>query len=322
MSAKASILIVDDSQNSPAHIARLLEQKGYTATVVPSGEEALALFQTVEINLVITELILPGLSGLNLLKQVKEMKPDVDVVIITSNASGFTAIKALRFGAYDYIVKPLDDEVLLYKIVEQSLERQQLFRENRRLVENLAGKNAALEDALTMMKTLNKSCALISSSLEIGEILKMLVESAVEQLNVHKGYLLLLDRTGEFFSMKVSVGIDRQLAKNFHMQKDRGISGCVAAENQPLLLQADFADRYAQKMVEEDAAGELFSSPGLLAVPLRVKERVVGVVNISGRKSGRSFADQDVEFLATLANHAAIALDHAGSFYKLRTGKR
>lgn len=321
MDQSAQILIVDDTQNFPQHIAELLQRKGYQATVVATGEEALKIFRSSDVNLVITEILLPGMSGLNLLKLIKESKPEVDVIIITGMASDFNAIKALRLGAFDYIVKPLDDEVLLYKVVEQSLDRQALARENRRLLNDLAEKNIALQEALTMMKTMNMSCALIASTLEIGEILRMLVESAVEQLKAQKGYLLLLDRTGERFSMKVCVGIDREYAKTFSLKREQGISGLVTSSNRPLRLENDIPITLTQRVIEEDTTGDLFSSPGMLSVPLRIKDRVVGVVNVSGRTTGKTFTDADVEFLTTLANHAAIALDHAGEFYRLKSRK-
>jgi len=317
----AHILIVDDSPNFPQHIASLLEQKGYRTTVVSTGEEALKVFRSTEVNLVISELLLPAMSGLNLLKLIKESQPELDVIIVTGTASDVTVIKALRLGAFDYIVKPLDDEFILYRVVEHSLDRQALARENRRLLNDLAEKNQALQEALTMMKTMNMSCALIASSLEIGEILRMLVESAIEQVKAQKGYLLLLDRTGKAFSMKVCVGIDREFAKTFSLPCEQGISGLVASSNRPLRLANDIPITLTQRLIEEDATGDLFSAPGMLSVPLRIKDRVVGVVNVSGRTNGKTFTDADVEFLTTLANHAAIALDHAGEFYRLKSKK-
>lgn len=321
MDQSAHILIVDDTQNFPQHIAGLLELKGYRSTVVPTGEEALKVLRSTEVNLVITEVLLPAMSGLNLLKLIRESHPEIDVIIVTGMSSDFTAIKALRLGAFDYIVKPLDDEVLLYKVVEQSLDRQALARENRRLLNDLAEKNQALQEALTMMKTMNMSCALIASSLEIGEILRMLVESAVEQVKAQKGYLLLLERNGHAFHMKVCVGIDRDFAKTFSLPREQGISGLVSSSNRPLRLENDIPITLTQRVIEEDPAGDLFSSPGMLSVPLRIKEKVVGVLNVSGRTTGKTFTDADVEFLTTLANHAAIALDHAGEFYRLKTRK-
>lgn len=312
------ILVVDDSPSFQKMICSMLIKKGYQVTCATTGEEAIKLFQAGDFNMVLTDIMLPGMSGLNILKLTKEMKPEIDVVIITSNASSFTAIKALRLGAYDYIVKPIDDEAVLYNVVARTMEKQLLTKENRRLIGDLSDKNSALEQTLQMMKTLSSVCATIASTTDISDILRKLVESAVAQLRAEKGYLLLLDKTGTKFSMKVCVGIDHTLAKTFSMQKDQGISGLVAANNKPLCIQSDIPSSLTLRLLEEDTCGDLFSTPGILSVPLLVKDRVVGVVNISGRSGGEIFTDAEVEFIITLATYAAIALDNAGTFYRLR----
>lgn len=316
----AHILVVDDSPSAQKMMTGVLQKKGYRITCAATGEEALKKFQGEEFDLVITDIILPGMSGLTLLKLMKESKPDIDVIIISGNASSFTAIKALRLGAYDYIIKPVDDETILYNVVERTLEKRALTRENRRLVSDLSKKNQALQAALEMMKTVNRICTLISSTLDIGDILRMLVESAVEQLQASMGYLLLLDKSGTAFSMKVCVGIDHSHARNFSLRIDQGVSGLVATSNKPLRMGMDVPAPMLQRLQEEDAEGNLFSPPGIVSVPLRINDKVVGVVTISGRSSGVPFTDAEVAFLATLANHAAIALANAGTVYKLKKG--
>ncbi|WP_243370642.1 response regulator [Geotalea sp. SG265] len=312
------ILVVDDSPSFQKMICSLLLKKGYRVTCASSGEEAIRLFQAEEFTMVLTDIILPGMSGLNMLKLAKEMKPETDVVIISSNASSFTAIKALRLGAYDYIVKPLDDEAILYNVVARTLEKQSLTIENRRLIRDLSEKNLALEETLQMMRALNSACAALASITDIGTILRKLVENAVAQLKAEKGYLLLLDRTGARFSMKVCVGIDHVFAKTFSMHKDQGISGLVAANNKPLSIESDIPASLTVRLLEEDTSGDLFSTPGILSVPLQIKDRVVGVVNISGRPGGTMFSEIEVDFVTTLATYAAIALDNAGTCYRLR----
>jgi CheY-like chemotaxis protein len=316
------ILVVDDSPTYRKVLSDLLFKKGYQSTCAASSEEALKLLQDNEFNLVLTDIIMPGISGLNLLKMIKEHRPALDVVIVTSNASSFTAIKALRLGAYDFIVKPIDDDTILYNVVERTIEKQRLALENQRLIVDLSEKNQQLQEAVDMMKTVNRACAIISSTFDIGSILKHLVESAVEQLRAQKGYLLLLDKTGTEFTMKVSIGIDHNLAKTFRMSIGRGLSGLVAEKNIPLVVGTEIPKLLTEKILEEDFTGDLFTTPGILSVPLNIGEKVVGVVNVSGRETRRPFGDPEVEFVTMLANHAAIALTNAGNYYRLKkTGK-
>lgn len=318
MKAVPEILIVDDSVAMQKQLANLLQKKNASVTCVGSGEEALKLLHGKSFNLVLSDVILTGMSGLQLLKMIKEINPETEVIIITGNASSYTAIKALRLGAYDFIVKPIDDEAILYNVVERTLEKQALAIENQRLISDLSVKNRELQEALEMMKTVNRVCAHIAETHEIGEILRMLVESAVEQIKATRGYLLLQDKQSDTFYMKVSVGIEQALAKKFNLNVGRGISGLVAAKNRPLRLGNDIPPSITPRMFEEDPNGELYTSPGLLSVPLCIKDKVVGVVNVSGRASGTPFTSTEMDFLSTLATHAAIAINNAGALYRLQ----
>jgi len=312
------ILLVDDSPSILKMLSDLLVKKGYVVTSCETGEDAIKHFLREDFHLVLTDIMLPGMSGLNLLKLMKESKPYVDVIVISGNTSSFTTIKALRYGAYDYLVKPIDDEAILYNVVNRTLEKKGLQQTNERLVADLSIKNKELLATLDMMKTANRLCSMISSTLEISDILRMLVEKAVEQLNAHKGYLLLIDKSGNNFSMKFSVGISHVTAKQFRLSTGKGISGLVASKNRPIRLDALESTKFSRYINEEDLNGDLFTIPGILSFPLRVKDKVVGVVNICGRKDGKPFTDIEYEFIAILANHAAIALDTAGKVYLMK----
>jgi CheY-like chemotaxis protein len=313
-----NLLIVDDSPAVLTMLSTLLEKKGYQVACATTGEDALNKFLAHDFNMVLTDIILPGMSGLHLLKLMKESKPDIEVVLISSSASSFNAIKALRLGAYDFIIKPIDDHEILYNVVGRTLEKHALTNENRRLINDLSEKNGALQKAVDMMKTVNKVCAVIASTMEIGDILRIMVESGVEQLGATKGYLLLLDKGGAGFSMKISVGIDKQLVNRFTLRQDQGISGLVAARNKVIRIGPAPSAAITGRMLEEDPTGQLFTAPGVLCAPLQLKERVVGVVTVSGRENGKLFTDYEADFLATLATHAAIALVNAGNFYRLK----
>jgi len=314
----AHILVVDDSPSILKMFTDLLLKKGYLVTACESGEDAIKKFLSEDFDLVLTDIMLPGMSGLNLLKLMKESKPYVDVIVISGNTSSFTTIKALRYGAYDYLVKPIDDEAILYNVVGRTLEKKGLQQQNERLIADLSIKNRELQNTLDMMRTANSLCSLISSTLEIGDILRILVEKAVEQLNAHKGYLLLLDKKGDHFFMKFSVGVNHATAKKFKLRNDQGLSGLVASKNRPLRLDIEQTPKFAKYIKEEDVNGDLFNVSGSISFPLRVRDRVVGVVNICGQKDEKPFTDTQFEFIAILANHAATALDTAGQVYMMK----
>ena len=318
MSSPAHILIVDDSQACRCKTAEILEAEGYQVTLASSAEEAIPLFKTQEFNLVITEVMLPGMSGLNMLKWCKETHPDTDVVMVSSNTSSFTTIKALRLGAYDFIVKPVDDETVLYNMVERALEKQELARENQRLLCDLADKNRKLSESLNMMKMVNQVCVVLTSTLDIASILRILTESAAKQLQAARGYLLLLDKSGTFLTMKVSSGIDHTIAGRFKLAPGQGVSGLVFATGKPLIIDTGDSDEYTARFIEEDPDGDLLAAPGILSVPLQVQGRIAGVLTMSGGSNGKPFTDEQYEFFSILSKYAAIAVDNAGIFYKLK----
>ncbi|MBI5484952.1 MAG: response regulator [Deltaproteobacteria bacterium] len=317
-SDKYHVLLVDDSPMILKVLGDQLVKNGYLVTLCESAEEALEVFQEKEFDLVLADIILPGMSGLNMLKLMKDSKPGIDVIVISSTSSSYTTIRALRLGAYDYLVKPIDDENILSNVVKRALEKKELKQQNERLVADLSVKNRELQEALDMMKTTNRLCSMLSSTTDVASILRILVEKAVEQLNAEKGYLLLLDKSGSHFSIKISVGINHETVKQFKLPCERGISGLVASKNKPLRIDAGNTSKYINYIREEDQNGDLFSGNACISFPLRIKDKVAGVVNVCGRKGGGSFSDTECEFIALLANHAAIAVNNAGQFYQMK----
>jgi CheY-like chemotaxis protein len=318
MARPASILIVDDTRTSRAKLTEILEAQGYHVTVASSAEEATPLFLTQEFNLVITELMLPGMSGLNLMKIVKERCPDSDVVIISSNASSFNTLKALRQGAYDFIVKPIDDETVLYNVIERALEKQEQGRKKQFLLNELTEKNRGLQDSLAMMRTINQICLLLTSTFDTAAILQKLTEAATEHLQATRGYLLLLDKSGINLNVKVCTGIDPASSAHVRLAINNGISGQVVASGKPVIMENFSDENYTSSIAAEDPDGVLLAAPSLLSVPLQVNGRIVGAVTISGGCAGKPFTDDHLDFLSMLSRFASIAIENAGVVYNLK----
>lgn len=139
------ILVAEDESTLRTVISRVLHQDGYDVTTVASGEEALAAFEHDSYPLVITDIVMGGLSGLDLLKELKRRDPDVHVVIMTSNASLDSAMTALRLGAYDYLTKPFDDLDILSSVVKRAIQNIQLSEENEYLLAALKVRTQELE---------------------------------------------------------------------------------------------------------------------------------------------------------------------------------
>jgi DNA-binding NtrC family response regulator len=138
MSAKARVLIVDDEPDVVANWARLLGREGHLCITATDGERALALLDSERPDIVLTDLKMPGIDGMQVLTRALEADPDVVVIVITGHGTVESAVEAMRAGAFDYLLKPLPSNDVLRLAVERAAERHRLVEENRRLREPLA----------------------------------------------------------------------------------------------------------------------------------------------------------------------------------------
>lgn len=136
MTPGAEILIVDDEVNIRSALVTILEKRGHRVLAVGTGEEAWSVLQDTPIDLILTDLKMPGLGGIELLRRVKDGHPDTEVVVMTAYGSVETAVEAMRLGAYDYVNKPIEKDRFPV-VVEKALERRRLAVENRRLRQDL-----------------------------------------------------------------------------------------------------------------------------------------------------------------------------------------
>ncbi|HLF25650.1 MAG TPA: hybrid sensor histidine kinase/response regulator [Anaerolineae bacterium] len=146
--AKQRILVADDSRDVAAFLQGYLSQQGYEVQVAYDGETAVRLFTTQPFDLVLTDLQMPRLNGLGVLHRVKERAKETQVIILTGHASLDTALDALRHGAYDYLLKPVENVDQLQFTIDRALLQRSLEIDNRRLVNELKQANAHLEQTV------------------------------------------------------------------------------------------------------------------------------------------------------------------------------
>src|SRR5438045_7613772 len=124
-----NILVVEDDPDSRDAIVRVLQTAGYKVAETDYAEKALETISRQNIDILITDLRLPGMDGIELLKGAKSAAADIEVILITGHATIDLAVEALRQGAYDFIAKPVRKQALL-RTVERAAEKQHLAREN------------------------------------------------------------------------------------------------------------------------------------------------------------------------------------------------
>ena len=132
------ILVVDDDKAFSLLLSSILKDTGYHVEEADSGEKALRKLKRFSPHLILADLKMPGMSGLELMERVKDEHPEIDFVMITAFGTVETAVKAMKLGAFDYITKPLKDPEELRQLVARIFEKQDLTLENQLLKEQLS----------------------------------------------------------------------------------------------------------------------------------------------------------------------------------------
>ncbi|MDI6735270.1 MAG: response regulator [bacterium] len=153
---KGSILLVDDNQDICTILSMGLKNEGYRIITAQTGTDALSRIKEGLFNVVLLDIKLPDMNGLEILKAIKQDDPSIIVIIITGHGSIEVAIEALRYDAYDYLAKPLDMEKVKVTI-KRGIQHQRLEAKNKELIHNLTKKNIDLNQKIEEVLMLNKS---------------------------------------------------------------------------------------------------------------------------------------------------------------------
>jgi DNA-binding NtrC family response regulator len=111
-----SVLLVDDEKDFLEVLAKRLRKRKLILVVANSGEEAIRAIQSTAIDVVVLDMRMPGMDGLQTLREIKQINPLVEVIMLTGHANVETAVKGMELGAFDYLIKPVDIDELLYKL--------------------------------------------------------------------------------------------------------------------------------------------------------------------------------------------------------------
>src|SRR4030067_934237 len=136
---KGHILVVDDEPSMRTTLSILLKREGYRVSQASGGVEAIKMLAPGEYDMLLTDLKMEGMDGIELLRHIKAVDPQAEVLIFTAYGTIASAVEAMKLGAYDYIGKPFDEEELLLKVA-RALERKALVKEVQVLRAELQGR--------------------------------------------------------------------------------------------------------------------------------------------------------------------------------------
>ena len=159
---KPAVLLIDDEEAILAGISYVLEKNGYRVVTANGGEQGLEVFKKENLQMVITDFVMDGIGGLEVLKQVKEIEPETMVVIMTGHGEMDSSIEALRLGASDYLLKPCKEEELLFRVT-RCFEKLQMLNDAKKTNEKLKKSVIKHQELEKSLRASNKQLELLST---------------------------------------------------------------------------------------------------------------------------------------------------------------
>ena len=306
MEDRHSILIVDDDESTCRTLVLIFGKKGYETETAGTGREAMEKAQGRFFNLALLDIKLPDMEGVELVAPLKEMHPDLEVIMVTAYASLETAVRALNEGASAYITKPLNmDEVLA--TVRRALEKQHLVMEKRRAEEQI-------QRHLQRITALREIDIAITASLDLRVTFNILLDQLTAQLGVDAANVLLFNPHTQTLEYTAGRGFRSRALQHTRLHLGEGHAGLAALERRivsiPNIAEAEDGLRHSPLLPSEEFIA-------YYGVPLIAKGQIKGVLEIFHRAP----LDSDPEwldFLEALAGQAAIAVDNATLFDDLQ----
>jgi CheY-like chemotaxis protein len=287
---KGRILVLDDEQIVLDSITRVLASEGYEVTTCSSGPEAVTMLKEGSYDILTTDLKMPGMDGLQAMEELADVDPDLSMIMITAYPTVDTAVKAMKFGAVDYLTKPFTPEQLSDLVAYVMANRRQRLEKRYR------------EDTFAEIKES------VSSTLNLRHVLDLIAEGVVRVMKVKGSTLSLLDTNRRKLRVFASYGLPEEYVDKGPLDAEKSI-GEVMLQGKHVHI----ADAATDPRVQYPEAAKRHGIASILSVPLIVRNHVIGALRIYTSEP-RSFSDEEIRFLYGFAEQVALAIENARSY--------
>lgn len=305
------VLIIDDDRRARDFLAdQVLQPAGYEVLIARDGADGLHKALREAPDLIILDMHMPRLTSAELLDALAHQGRQVPLILTTASGSEALAVQALRLGARDYLTKPFA-VAEAQAAVERAIGEVRLRHERDQLTRRLMTSNQQLERRLQELHTLIQIGKSVIAQLDLQAVLNSVVEAAVRITLAEEGLLLLLDEdTGELY-VRAAQNVDSDMAQALRLRVNDSLAGQVVRTGKPVVI----GDAGAHKIKTA------YLVRAVVYVPLKTRDRVIGVLGVDNQRSERAFSQHDVELLSALADYAAIAIENARLYAAIQAAK-
>jgi putative nucleotidyltransferase with HDIG domain len=293
---KERILVIDD-EDFILQLARdILAKTNYEVKTISDGNEGIRLLENRKFDLLLTDIRMPDISGLDVIKHVRTGNKEIPIIIITGHGTLDIAVNALRLGAQGFILKPFTP-VELRTAVADALEKTRLLKENIKL--------------RTLMPLFEFSREIISE-IDPRRLLKLIVDIALKETHADAACICLMDEETEKFQLCEESGMSVDMIRDFMDKEVQKIAKHISGEKKALLL--DPGAKLPHGLKEVIQAGDKSQR---VYVPLTVRDKITGILIVNRMNSEYPFSPSEVEFVSVLSGQAAAAIENARLYEKL-----
>lgn len=281
------ILVVDDDYAFARDVGDVIKEMGYDVTVVTNGRDALSLLERERFDLVLLDIIMPGMHGLDVLKEIKGANPLIKVVMLSTQFEKMLVERALQMGADDYLRKPIDVEELNKKI---SLH----LSEEKRVEEERGFKYEDFRTLISEGKLKTEK-----------EILDLLVNTISNLTKAERVTVTLIERESKLLKPVAGKGFEGTSFSGPYMKVGEGIAGKVALTGEPILVR-NIED---EKDIPRSIYGYSYKSPSFICVPIKTADGIVGVISVTDKEGGGLFDESDLKVLLNISEQVSFLIE-------------
>lgn len=290
---KKKILVVDDYVPTRQMIVDALSDSGYqTIREAGNGKEALGFFRKEHYDLVISDVMMPQMGGMELLQNLKELKPDTAVIMITAQPEVELTVSALKNGAVDFLKKPFNIEDLIYKVhvylQENNIATHQSYQSDL-LLKQIEEKTKEL----SIHSYIYDSVENIEGSHD--EIFEKLATTAMRVVDGEECFLLIYDDETKDFHARVSKSLTNSFNSKLTILSLKYLYHQVIEKGDALMIHSQ---------------DHPFVAPSLICSPLMIRDKTFGVLSVRKKKDRGSFAQKDLNYVVSLCKRASLNLEN------------